>query len=99
MFRLVRRALQIQFEQLRQDFFVVHAGIPPVGGEDSGVELLMGQLQPGRTLVVKVCQRAFLEFLSALGVLGNRAWIAVDAPGRGRCLRGRSWRRSSPGQL
>ena len=50
-----------------------------VGGGDGGVEFLVGQVQPGRTLVVKVGEGALLELGGALGIAGFEAGIAHQA--------------------
>jgi len=54
-------------------------GGPAVGGGDGGVEFLVGQVQPGRTLVVKVGEGALLELGGALGIAGFEAGIAHQA--------------------
>jgi hypothetical protein len=34
---------QVQCQHRREDVFVAHVGLPAVGGEDGGVELLVGE--------------------------------------------------------
>ena|ERR1017187_7556954 len=77
--RFLRRSVQIQGQQLRQDVLVAHPRVPAVGGEDGGVELLMGQVEPGRPLVVEVRQRAFLEIGGGLVIAGDETRIADGA--------------------
>ena len=71
--------MQVQFKQLGQDVFVAHGGIPAVGGEDGGVEFFVSQVEPGRTLVVEVRQRAFLEVGRRFLILGDQTRIADGA--------------------
>ena len=57
---------QIQREEFRENLLIAHLGVPAVGGEDGGVELLVGEGEPGRALVVEVRQGALLEALTLL---------------------------------
>ena len=59
----VSGSVQIQGEEVFEDLFVRHAGIPAVGGEDGLVELAMGVVKPGGTFVVEVRERSLLELL------------------------------------
>ena len=58
------RAFQIQRQQSPEDFVIWQLGgviSPAVGGGDGFVEFLVREIEPGRTLVVEVGQRALLE--------------------------------------
>jgi hypothetical protein len=57
------RPLQIERQQAFQDLFVAQIVRLAVGIEHGLVELAMGQIEPGRPLVVEVGQRALLELL------------------------------------
>jgi hypothetical protein len=63
---LPRGPLQVESQQLLEALLVAEVGGPAIGGGDGGIEALMGQVQPGGTLVVKVGEGAFLllEFAS-----------------------------------
>jgi hypothetical protein len=62
-----------------EDLGIVQIRRPVVGGEDSFVELAVGQVEPGGTLVVEVGQRPRGEQLGALLVLRDQARVADGA--------------------
>ena len=66
------RPFLIQRQQLLEDLLVAHLGLPAVGGEDGGVELGVGEGEPGGALVVEVRQGALLELRGARVVAGAR---------------------------
>ena len=59
-----------------KQLLVRNAGVPAVGGEHGLVELLVGQVEPGRALVVEVRQRPLLR--------GSRRSRGPWAPARGQ---------------
>ena len=72
-------ALQVEGEQFGQEFIIAERRRPAVGGEDGGVELLVGEVEPGGALVVEVGESPLFEFLGALFVFGNEAGVADGA--------------------
>src|ERR1043165_4500058 len=73
------RALLIQVEKLRQNVFVAHARVPTICGKYGGVEVFVGQIEPGRALIVKIGQRAFLELDGGIIIFRNQARITNGA--------------------
>ena len=58
---LCRRPLQVQSQQPAEYVLVAEVARPAVGGEDGGGELLVGEAQPGRALVVEVSWSPLLQ--------------------------------------
>lgn len=54
-------ALQVERQQAGDDLFVTEIVRPAVGGEDGLVQRPVGQVEPGRALVVQVGQGALFE--------------------------------------
>lgn len=74
--KLIRRPLQIQRQQFRQQLVIRNVRRPTVGGEHGFVEAFVDVVQPRGAFVVEVGQRAFLEFRCTVGVLGYESRIA-----------------------
>jgi hypothetical protein len=72
-------SLQIQLQQLRQYLLVAHPRVPAVGGEDSGVKLLVSEVEPGGPGIVEVRQPPLGEFLGAFLVFRDRPRVADRA--------------------
>jgi len=70
---------QIECQQFGQEFIIAEPQRPAVGGEDGGVEFLVGEVEPSGALVVEVGEVPLFEFLGALVVFGNEAGIADSA--------------------
>ncbi|MEX2140811.1 MAG: hypothetical protein WD894_16225 [Pirellulales bacterium] len=72
----IRRPLKVQRQEACQDFIVHQVNRPTVGGGDGGVELAVGEVEPGGAGVVEVGERALGESLRALFVFGDKAGVA-----------------------
>jgi len=48
------RAVEVEGEEGFEERLVGKCGVPVVGGEDGGVELFLGEGEPGGALVVEV---------------------------------------------
>ena len=83
-----------------KDFVVCQGVGPAVGGEDGGVEFLVGQCEPGGALVVEIGERAFGQF--ACGLVGvwhaarvadraDAARVGVGPGGMASALGGHAW--------
>ena len=55
-------ALEVEGKQPFQDFSIGEVRRPTVSGVDGGIEFLVGELEPGRTLVVEVSEGALFQF-------------------------------------
>ena len=66
-----RRALEVQPQKPLKQLLIANGHVPTVSGEDGGVELLVGQVEPGRTLVVEVRQGPLLKARGESGSLGT----------------------------
>ena len=58
---------------------VCQIGGPAVRGGDGGIQFLVRVVEPRGALVVKIRERALLQFGGALGVAWFEAWIANQA--------------------
>jgi hypothetical protein len=54
------RALKIERQESFEDLFIGQVKRPGVGGEDGGIQFLIGEVGPGGTEVVEGCEGAFL---------------------------------------
>jgi len=72
---------------------------PAVGGEDGGVEFLMGEVEPGGALVVEVGEGPLFEFPGAVGVFGDETRVADGADFGVRVLAFLAVRREGVGSL
>ena len=64
-------AVKVQGEEPFQELFIVQIGGPAVGGGDGGVEFLVGEVEPGGALVVRVCE----GLMSGFYLLGVTAGV------------------------
>lgn len=65
-------ATQVQFEQARQDFFVIERPLPTACSSNRFIELAVSTLQPRRVHVVEIRDRPLLWFRSGLSLPGFR---------------------------
>ncbi len=73
------RLRQIQGEQPGQQFIVGERRRPAVSRENSRVELPVRQIEPRRSLVIEIRQRALLEQRRIPFILLDKAWITDGA--------------------
>ena len=72
-------AFEVEGEQTLENLSVAQVCRPTVGGGHGGIEFLVGQIQPGRALVVEVGQRPLLQLRRAVRVACLEARIANEA--------------------
>ena len=71
--------MEVHGEELFEDFFVRQVLWPAVGGEDGSVEGLVGELEPGGTLVVEIGERAAGQLARGLVRVRNQTTVADRA--------------------